>query len=69
MKNKNLEQIANLIVECEALAETQEEFNMLHDIYLDAQRVYYLKNHRYLHIKEYQSKKLTKRNGDENSLN
>lgn len=53
MKNKRLEQIAKLVVDCEARAETKEEYELLHQIYMDVQNHYRQANGKYLQVREY----------------
>lgn len=53
MKNSRIENLARLVVSCEKLAETREEYEMLHDIYLDLDMHYYEQNQRHLRVREY----------------
>lgn len=58
MKNKRLEQIARLVVDCESRAESPEEYELLHQIYLDVQAHYKQANHKYMRIREFVKREL-----------
>lgn len=55
MNNKRLEQIARLVVDCEGRAESQQEYELLHQIYLDVQNHYKEANGRYMKIREHKA--------------